>query len=118
MSKTYSEKLRDPRWQKRRLEILNISQWKCDECGRADKTLEVHHCAYVTGRDPWDYSSDLLMSLCSKCHEWRQGREDAFRVALGRITRFLPKAQLEDEVWKILEAVSLRETERLAGGFS
>jgi hypothetical protein len=111
----YEEKLKDPRWQKKRLLILQAANWRCEDCGRHDRTLEVHHTVYISKFEPWDYDITTLMCLCWECHEIRQQRENAFRVALGKITRFLPMASLENEVWRILQDVSRRETERLNG---
>ena len=47
----YSEKLRDPRWQKRRLEILERDAWQCQACLSTAKTLHVHHLC-STGLTP------------------------------------------------------------------
>jgi len=115
---TYKEKLRDPRWQRKRLEILNAASWTCEDCRRTGNELHVHHCAYIPSFDPWQYEMDLLMVLCEDCHKRRQEREDAFRVALGRITRFLPMSKLESEVWNLLEQVSLRERQRNCQSFN
>lgn len=30
--------------------------------------LEVHHKRYISGREPWQYPSQYLVTLCSKCH--------------------------------------------------
>jgi hypothetical protein len=65
---TYAEKLKDPRWQKRRLEVLESAGWKCSSCERSDATLHVHHRRYVGGREPWEYEDDELESLCEHCH--------------------------------------------------
>lgn len=64
----YSEKLKDPRWQKRRLEILNRDKFGCRLCTNKDLTLHVHHLRYVNGIAPWEYPSDDLMTLCANCH--------------------------------------------------
>lgn len=66
---TYSDKLKDPRWQKKRLEILERDDWMCVKCGDNKKTLHVHHMIYVKGKDPWEVSDDILNTLCSDCHE-------------------------------------------------
>ena len=66
---TYSEKLRHPNWQKKRLEILNRDGFKCVICDDGESTLNVHHSYYEKGRDPWDYNDDSLMTLCDECHE-------------------------------------------------
>lgn len=68
-SASYTRKLQDPRWQKRRLEVFDKARWLCSGCGSGDKTLHVHHRDYVWGRDPWDYPDDTLECLCSECHE-------------------------------------------------
>lgn len=68
MSK-YSELLLDPRWQKKRLQILERDQWTCRVCGDKTKTLHVHHTLYKRGVDPWDADDKTLVTLCSACHE-------------------------------------------------
>jgi hypothetical protein len=65
----YSEKYRDPRWQRKRLEIMQRDGFCCKGCGSEVKTLNVHHGYYEQGLDPWDYASDTLWTLCEKCHE-------------------------------------------------
>lgn len=83
----YSEQLKDPRWQKKRLEILEASGWRCEDCGAQDKTLHVHHCHYLKGKEPWEYSRDLLMTLCDQCHEQRASLEGDAKLMLARIMR-------------------------------
>lgn len=65
----YSEKLRDPRWQKKRLEILEKDAWTCKLCDDSESTLAVHHRRYLPNMDPWDYPDHLLVTLCEDCHE-------------------------------------------------
>ncbi len=67
--KTYSEKLRDPRWQKRRLEIFERDKFTCSFCGDKERELHVHHKIYHKKTDPWDYSDRDLCTLCDECHE-------------------------------------------------
>jgi len=67
--KSYSELLKDPRWQKKRLEVLEESNFECEECGDKSNTLHVHHGAYLKNTDPWDHPNCLLHCLCEKCHE-------------------------------------------------
>ncbi|MDV2988548.1 MAG: hypothetical protein P3T54_00075 [Dehalogenimonas sp.] len=69
MASNYSEKLRDPRWQKKRLQIMERDGWKCQFCGSEKDTLNVHHKDYVYGREPWDYPDDWLITYCQSCHE-------------------------------------------------
>lgn len=64
---TYSDKLKSPKWQKKRLEILKRDKFKCKMCGDADSQLQVHHKKY-TGGDPWESDNLNLISLCTHCH--------------------------------------------------
>jgi hypothetical protein len=66
---SYSEKLRDPRWQKKRLEIMQRDGFKCSECCDEKSTLHVHHTRYLKETEPWDYPNCLLTTLCEACHE-------------------------------------------------
>lgn len=66
---TYQEKLTDPRCQKKRLEVFERDNWQCQSCGRADKSLHIHHLKYLVGCDPWDYDNSFLITYCSVCHE-------------------------------------------------
>jgi hypothetical protein len=65
----YSEKLKNPKWQRRRLEILEDRDWTCERCRSKEKTLNVHHSVYHKGFDPWEYSNDDLIVLCEDCHK-------------------------------------------------
>lgn len=64
----YSLKLRDPRWQKKRLEILERDNWQCQICSDEESNLQVHHRAYDKGIEPWDHLDDALVTLCEGCH--------------------------------------------------
>jgi hypothetical protein len=65
----YAKKLLDPRWQKKRLDILHRDDFTCQACGDKTTTLHVHHCFYEWKRDPWDYPDTSLVTLCEPCHE-------------------------------------------------
>lgn len=62
----YQEKLKDPRWQRKRLEIFQRDKWKCTECGRDDLELQVHHENYHG--EPWKTPNEFLKTLCATCH--------------------------------------------------
>jgi len=66
--KTYAEKLKDPRWQIKRLKIMDRDEFKCQRCERHFVELHVHHKEYLKGRDPWDYPDEHLLTLCVDCH--------------------------------------------------
>jgi 5-methylcytosine-specific restriction endonuclease McrA len=114
----YRQRLANPKWQKLRLEIMQAADFKCEDCGCRDTELQVHHCAYISGKMPWEYDSSLLMCVCDRCHVARQSKEDAIRVSIGKITRFLSPDRLESEAWEIVNEMSHRETSRLASSFS
>jgi 5-methylcytosine-specific restriction endonuclease McrA len=65
----YSELLKDPRWQRRRLEIMERDGWACQDCGDSENTLAVHHLRYHHGRLPWDMPDGSLVTVCCLCHE-------------------------------------------------
>lgn len=68
MGNSYAEKLKDPRWQRKRLEVMQRSDFRCDVCGADKNTLHVHHGIYVWGRDIWEHPLETLHCLCEKCH--------------------------------------------------
>lgn len=73
----YAEKLLDPRWQKRRLEIMGRDEFTCQMCGDSESTLMVHHRYYAWGRDPWEYPDEMLITLCGGCHESEHDYKDS-----------------------------------------
>lgn len=80
----YGRKLRDPRWQKKRLEIMERDGWACVECGADRITLNVHHTRYLRGCAPWEYPSDMLRTLCERCHEAEHGHVAEAPVLIKR----------------------------------
>lgn len=82
---SYAEKLKDPRWQKRRLQILERDSFTCAECLSKEKELHVHHRCYHSGKDPWDYVDSELISLCKPCHEKRGNLDDRIYSLLGTV---------------------------------
>lgn len=84
----YSELLKDPRWQKRRLSVLESAGWKCSDCGATDRTLHVHHTHYVRGRKPWEYDDHDLMCLCEDCHEVLTYEVAEISAIIGRMDGF------------------------------
>lgn len=82
---SYSELLRDERWQRKRQNVKEKANNTCQDCG-SRKKLEVHHCYYKYGLDPWQYPIDSLRCLCSKCHELRGNIEMVLRARLADLT--------------------------------
>jgi hypothetical protein len=67
---TYGKKLKDPRWQKLRLEVMNRDGWACQWCGSTTDTLNVHHLDYAKSGNPWDVPIEKLLTLCEDCHSY------------------------------------------------
>jgi hypothetical protein len=67
--KSYWELLKDPRWQRRRLEILSKAGFRCESCGSETETLNVHHVNYRREAKPWEYVDCELQCLCETCHQ-------------------------------------------------
>lgn len=80
---TYAQKLRDPRWQKRRLEVLQKAEFRCESCGTGTMELHVHRPVYRKGFEPWDYK--FLVCLCSDCHEKAEFAREEACCAIGRM---------------------------------
>lgn len=62
----YSEKLKDPRWQKKRLKVFERDNFSCILCQDKETTLNVHHERYL--KNPWDANLSDLTTLCKYCH--------------------------------------------------
>lgn len=91
----WKDELRDPRWQKRRLKILERDKWECQRCADASSTLNVHHLWY--DGEPWDVPDEALLTLCDDCHEAEDAeRKDSEQRILAILRAKLPLAwQLE-----------------------
>lgn len=90
---TYSEKLRDPRWQRKRLEIMERDNWTCVHCNEKSKPLQVHHVLYLK-IDPWEYPDHLLQTLCEGCHTERGPLTDKIANAVRIAVKNVPTQRL------------------------
>jgi len=68
----YGRKLTDPRWQRKRLEVLSRDDFTCVSCGEKTTELHVHHSFYRSGHEPWDYPQESLSTLCKRCHRYAE----------------------------------------------
>ena len=64
----YLKLLKDPRWQKKRLEIFQRDNFQCRICGDKEETLHVHHKIYIGDNPPWKSENKDLLTVCSDCH--------------------------------------------------
>ena len=94
--KTYSEKLKDPRWQKKRLEIFQRDNFTCQKCGSTDKTLVVHHFKY-TG-EPWDVENENLITVCEICHNVIEGIKDCVDTKSESLKIVNYNSELDDKL--------------------
>lgn len=78
----YAEKLKDPRWQKRRLQILERDHWNCTACNDESSTLHVHHLFYENDKEPWEVEENALTTLCEECHEFESKERGAVENTL------------------------------------
>lgn len=91
-SSSYADKLKDPRWQKKRLEVMERDGFACRDCGEKSKTLHVHHCIYERG-GPWNTTPMYLLTLCHDCHETREGLESDAKKMLAKMMIYAPDLQ-------------------------
>ena len=84
LSMTYSDKLKSPQWQRKRLEIFQRDNFTCRNCQDSTTSLTVHHLCYLPNVEPWDHPDILLLTLCDPCHEYN--REYDAIAKFGRIT--------------------------------
>jgi len=95
MSKTTSV-YKDSRWQQKRLEIMERDKWTCRSCGKSGEgvTLNVHHAYYESGRKPWEYDNEMLITWCEDCHrvrhEWMK-----FFMAFMAVQKYRVASRLE-----------------------
>jgi len=104
--KSYSEMLRDPRWQKKRLEVFEDAGWACAECGKMTEELHVHHLLYRRGAKPWEYEPGELSALCSKCHEETESAKQAFEITVAEYVSMMGRhSEVYRELRGYLDAV-------------
>ncbi len=105
---SYAEKLRDPRWQRKRLEVLEAANFRCSWCYNKEETLHAHHTIYIKGREPWEYEDWQIICLCATCHQtWHDIKDelDSYFATLNaenvewamRAVYQIMKAQQEEE---------------------
>ena len=114
---TYAEKLKDPRWQKKRLQIMERDDFTCGNCGRQDKSLAVDHKVYRTGRDPWDYPDHFLWTVCDDCHQTLTDYRQRFRDHIGMMTtamleklEWVLDGDWEEEYWELQASLDMAKT--------
>ena len=111
---TYSEKLRHPNWQKKRLQILERDGWKCLACGSSNKNLQAVHIVFNKGCLPWEYADHCYQSLCDDCYKLRQELADKASNALRLALRDIPTSHMKAVSDRIITE-ALKEMEATHG---
>lgn len=101
--KSYFEKLKDPRWQRKRLEIMQRADFRCECCLDADQPLQIHHGLYRWNVEPWDAPNDTLWCLCEGCHGTFQDHLADLKLEIGR----LPPSLYESALMAILDIATI-----------
>jgi hypothetical protein len=94
MKSAYLELFKDPKWQKKRLDVMKDAGFACANCGESSKTLSVHHGYYEQGKKPWEYPNDSLHCLCDECHRnshiiWRKLKSEIGSLSVSELDRVL-----------------------------
>ena len=76
----YSEQLKSPMWQKKRLKIMERDNFSCSCCKSNHKQLNVHHYKYKPFKMAWEYEDNMLTTLCDDCHKLIHSVQDSFNV--------------------------------------
>lgn len=97
----YAECLTDPRWQRKRLEVMQSADFKCEYCGNGAQTLHIHHLKY-TGM-PWDAPMSDLECLCDKHHRMREQNEGMPCLFIFKKHRAARVAEFERQVLSAFE---------------
>lgn len=99
--KEYFAKLKDPRWQKKRLKILERDNFTCAICGDTKNTLHVHHRFYLEGLELWGYKDCVYITLCENCHEYETQR---IPQEIFNLNTVIKSSYFSDDIKKIWES--------------
>jgi len=82
----YTDKLKNPHWQRKRLEIMQRDDFTCQMCKDTETTLNIHHKKYFKDKEPWDIDNKYLITLCEDCHnEIEQLKNDNKNLIYNKI---------------------------------
>ena len=101
---SYGDKLKDPRWQKKRLEVLERDDFTCQKCCDTETTLNVHHRVYFKNKDPWDYLDTDLITLCEKCHNLEYGMDSICHDFMLELRRCFWTEDINNMMISLLES--------------
>jgi hypothetical protein len=93
----YSEQLKSPLWQRKRLKIMERDNFQCKVCESKSKQLTVHHFQYKSNAMAWDYENSMLITLCNDCHKKTHEIQNTFAVDFMRFTPNCMKSMIDNE---------------------
>ena len=82
---TFFELYKHPKWQEKRLKVMEMAGFECSDCGSNEDTLHVHHTYYEKNKKPWEYPIESLHCLCEDCHKQAQNINTHLKRQLGKI---------------------------------
>lgn len=105
--KPYELLLLDRRWQRKRLEVFDGANWKCEKCGdfRDEIPLHAHHIEYLPGKEPWSYPPGKIVSVCEFCHQEAHGKRET-SWALREVQRQMEDAHASGNWDKFMDLAS------------
>lgn len=65
----YIDQLKNPKWQKKRLEVFSRDNFSCAHCSNEEETLHVHHKKYLKNKMAWESPLEDLVTVCESCHK-------------------------------------------------
>lgn len=65
----YKDQLNTEEWKNKREFIIKRDNYTCCLCGYHGLLLNVHHIEYLPNKMAWEYSNDLLFTVCKGCHK-------------------------------------------------
>ena len=95
----FKEQIKHPKWQKKRLDILERDEYICQNCHVDDETLHVHHFTYKSNTNLWDYDNNNLITFCERCHKDWHTVNEKIKILLSVDTTYLK------EVYALLKYV-------------
>jgi hypothetical protein len=111
----FFEQYKDPKWQKKRLEIMKRDKFCCQSCYTDEKTLNVHHCTvYKKDAKPWRYKNSELITLCETCHTEISSFIKEGTASFKRNCHSVDTAMETMRVIKLLEGLNPPQLNRIA----
>ena len=91
---SYKNKLRSDTWKRFSEDVKRMDGYKCVDCG-SETNLHVHHKIYYGYRNPWEYTIDLLETLCCTCHNRKHIEKDLCHFVVKDRKEFMKIKRIE-----------------------